>query len=269
MSRCNNWSWTAVAVTPFTGVVDVARALSTMVIGAAVGFLGGMFGKGGSAIATPLLHAAGVPAFAAVASPLPATIPATLVAAHRYRDVDLIDHRLLGWTVGAGVPATLLGGLASHYVGGGTLVLITEVVLVALGIQLVTGRSDLHERAGYEVSRWRFAVVAIGAGFIAGLLANAGGFLLAPLFVIVLHRPLKVAFGTSLAAAAMLAIPGTLAHALLGHIDWAVAGLFAAASIPLASLGARLALHTSTERLERRYGAFLVAVSLALLLIDR
>jgi hypothetical protein len=113
------------------------------------------------------------------------------------------------------------------------------------------------------------AGVAIGAGFAAGLLANAGGFLLAPLFVIVLHRPLKVAFGTSLAAAAMLAIPGTLVHALLGHIDWALAGLFAAASIPLASLGARTALRTSTERLERRYGAFLVATALALLFLDR
>jgi uncharacterized protein len=240
-----------------------------MVIGAAVGFLGGMFGKGGSAIATPLLHAAGVPAFAAVASPLPATIPATLVAARRYRDLDLIDHRLLAWTVGAGVPSTLLGGLASHYVGGGTLVVITEVVLFSLGIQLVTGRGDPREQARDRVARWRFAAVAIGAGFTAGLVANAGGFLLAPLFVIVLHRPLKVAFGTSLAAAAVLAIPGTLAHALLGHIDWALAGLFAAASIPLASLGARTALNTSSERLERRYGAFLVAVSLALLLIDR
>ena len=38
-------------------------------IGVAVGFLGGMFGKGGSAIATPLLHAVGIPAIIAVASP--------------------------------------------------------------------------------------------------------------------------------------------------------------------------------------------------------
>jgi uncharacterized protein len=269
MKRCNNWSWTARAIAPFTGVVDIARALATTVIGAAVGYLGGMFGKGGSAIATPLLHAAGVPAFAAVASPLPATIPATLVAARRYRDLDLIDRRLLAWTIGAGVPATLLGGLASHLVGGGALVVITEVVLLALGIQLVTGRGDPPERTRDEVGRWRFAVVAMGAGFAAGLLANAGGFLLAPLFVIVLQRPLKIAFGTSLAAAAVLAIPGTLAHALLGHIDWVLAGLFAVSSVPLASLGARTALHMSTERLERRYGAFLVVTSLVLLLLGR
>jgi uncharacterized protein len=249
--------------------VDAVRALSTIVIGAVVGFLGGLFGKGGSAVATSLLHAAGVPAFAAVASPLPATIPSALVAAHRYRDLDLVDGRLLGWTIGVGVPSTLAGGLASRYVGGGALVLITEVVLLILGVQIMAGRAEPTERSGDEddVARWRLAAVAAGAGLAAGLLANAGGFLLAPLFVTVLHRPLKVAFGTSLAAAAVLAVPGTLTHALLGHVDWALAAVFAAASIPLASLGARVALRTGTERLERRYGAFLVVTSLALLAV--
>jgi uncharacterized protein len=251
----------------FTGLVDVVRAVSTVVVGAVVGFLGGMFGKGGSAVATPLLHAAGVPAFAAVASPLPATIPSTLVAARRYRDLDLVDGRLLAWTVGVGVPATLAGGLASGYVGGGALVLVTELVLLVLGVQIMAGRREPTERPAEEgdVPRWPLGAVALGAGFAAGLLANAGGFLLAPLFVTVLRRPLKVAFGTSLAAAAVLAVPGTLTHALLGHVDWALAVLFAAASIPLASVGARVALRTRSERLEHHYGAFLVVTSLALL----
>jgi hypothetical protein len=48
------------------------------------GFLGGLFGKGGSAIATPSAAAIGIPPYVAVASPLPATIPATLVAARTY-----------------------------------------------------------------------------------------------------------------------------------------------------------------------------------------
>src|SRR5437660_7745546 len=51
-----------------------------VLIGVAVGFLAGLFGKGGSALATPLLHAVGVPAIVALAAPLPATIPSTLSA---------------------------------------------------------------------------------------------------------------------------------------------------------------------------------------------
>jgi hypothetical protein len=68
--------------------------LAIATIGLLVGFLGGLFGKGGSAIATPLLHLVGVPAIAAVASPLPATVPGTLVAADRYRVAGLIDRRV-------------------------------------------------------------------------------------------------------------------------------------------------------------------------------
>ena len=37
-------------------------------IGLVIGFLGGMFGKGGSAIATPMMAAVGVPAIIAVAA---------------------------------------------------------------------------------------------------------------------------------------------------------------------------------------------------------
>ena len=42
--------------------------VAVAVIGAFVGFLGGMFGKGGSAIATPLLALVGIPPIVAVAS---------------------------------------------------------------------------------------------------------------------------------------------------------------------------------------------------------
>jgi uncharacterized membrane protein YfcA len=256
-----------------TRLVDPSQAPVAVAVGAVVGFLGGMFGKGGSAIATPFLHAAGVPALAALASPLPATIPATLVAARGYRRLDLVDTRLLAWTVGVGVPATVAGGLASRLVGGGALVTVTEVVLLGLGASLATGRAGPAERATplgrREAGRARMALVAAVAGAAAGLLANAGGFLLAPLFVTVLRRPLKVAFGTSLAASAVLAVPGTLVHAALGHVDWTLAALFAAASIPLSGLGARVGLRTRADRLERRYGAFLVATAAVLLLGGR
>ena len=62
-------------------------------IGALVGFLGGLFGKGGSAIATPMLDVAGVTPLAAVASPLPGTIPGTLVAAYAYWRQGLVENR--------------------------------------------------------------------------------------------------------------------------------------------------------------------------------
>jgi uncharacterized membrane protein YfcA len=109
--------------------------------------------------------------------------------------------------------------------------------------------------------------VGITAGLISGLLGNSGGFLLAPLGVTVLGLPLKRALGTSLAAAAVLAVPGTVVHAALGHIDWSVTVVFGLASIPLSAAGARLALRSGAARLELVYGVALVLLGGGLLLI--
>ena len=70
---------------PFNEGVDPHILLGVLLIGAGVGFFSGAFGKGGSAVSTPLLHALGVPAIVAIASPLPATIPSTLLAEPRLR----------------------------------------------------------------------------------------------------------------------------------------------------------------------------------------
>jgi uncharacterized membrane protein YfcA len=117
--------------------------------------------------------------------------------------------------------------------------------------------------------RTRMVGVAAIVGFVSGLLANSGGFLLAPLFIVVLHRGIKEAFGASLTVGAALAIPGAAVHAALGHIDWTIVALFGAASIPLSYVGARVALRTHSVRLERAYGAMLAVLGVTLLVAGR
>ena len=106
-------------------------------------------------------------------------------------------------------------------------------------------------------------------GLASGLLANSGGFLLAPMYLAVLRMPVKTAFACSLAVAAVLAIPGTIVHAALGHIDWAVVVVFGTASTPLSYLGARVAIRTNPGRLERIYGATLALLGAGFLILNR
>jgi hypothetical protein len=275
--------------------------IAVIAIGVGIGFLGGLFGKGGSAVATPLLHLAGFSALIAVASPLPATIPATLSAADRYRRAGLLDWRVIGVSVAAGVPATIAGAYASRWVGGDALVKATEVLLVGIGFRLLlTRRAKCGAPDEFEAGRGDGAVgagpsadsaagpvavavrapvepatpplgqlLAVGliAGIAAGLLANSGGFLLAPLYLGVVRMPIKPALGTSLAVSAVLAVPGTIVHAALGHIDWTVALVLAVCAVPASRLGASIALRTPPGRLERLFGAGLLALGLGLLLL--
>lgn len=239
-----------------------------LLIGGAVGFLGGLFGKGGSAVATPILAAVGVPPFVAVAAPLPATIPSTLVASWAYWRERLIDWQVLRWSVGVGIPATVLGALASVWVGGESLVRITDVVVAGLGLKFLIRPTESHPTGvGHEHSVPRIATVAAVTGVAAGLLANSGGFLLAPLYLAVLKLDVKSAFACSLAVSAVLAVPGTVTHAALGHIDWVVVAVFGAASIPLSYVGARVAIRSDSTLLERIYGGVLAALGIGLLFL--
>ncbi len=235
-------------------------------VGAVVGFLGGLFGKGGSAIATPLLSVAGVPPLAAVASPLPATIPGTLVAAYAYWQERLVDWDVVRWSVPAGVPATIAGAYATRWIGGTPLVVATEVIVALLGARFLISPSDPHEIViPPPARRTRMILVALVVGLMSGLLANSGGFLLAPLYIMVLRIPIKAAFASSLVVAATLAVPGTIVHALLGHIDWGVVAVFAITAIPLSYAGGRVAVRTHAPKLERLYGAGLLVIGLATL----
>jgi len=248
--------------------VSLPTLLGVLMIGATVGFLGGLFGKGGSAIATPLLAAIGIPPYAAIASPLPATIPATLVAARTYWRANHVDWRLVRWTVAIGLPATLLGAYATRWLSGSALVVATEIILAALGLRFLVRPGLPHEVVRDPTwMRTRMVAVATAVGITAGLLANTGGFLFAPLFVVVLHRGIKDAFGSSLSIGAALAVPGTLVHAALGHIDWTIVAVFGAASIPLSYVGARVALRTHSVKLERIYGAVIATLGITLLVV--
>lgn len=240
--------------------------LWAFLIGIGVGFLGGLFGKGGSAIATPLLSLAGYPGFIAVASPLPATIPGTLIASWEYWQFSLLDWQIVLWSVAAGIPATIVGSLLTKFTGARSLLLITGILVLGFGLTFLFSPREKKDGVSsppllgeQRPSYWRIrlALIATAVGIISGLLANAGGFLLAPAYARFLKVPLKKSFACSLAVSAVLAVPGTLVHAYLGHISWAVTGLMAIGSVPFSFLGARIAIRTKASRLERIYGVVL------------
>ncbi len=168
------------------------------------------------------------------------------------------------------MPATIVGALCTRWISGGALVLVTDILVALIGLDVLVhpGRAEVV-RDDLPHRRLKLVAVAVTVGLLGGLLANAGGFLLVPLYLAVLKLPIKTSLACSLAVAAVLAVPGTIVHAALGHIDWAVTGVFALASIPLSSLGARTALRMESVVLERVYGAGLLVLGLTMVAFAR
>jgi uncharacterized membrane protein YfcA len=239
-----------------------------VLIGLGIGFLSGAFGKGGSALATPLLHVIGVPAMMAIASPLPATIPTTLIAARAYARAGHVDRRVLRVGLPIGIPATIAGALLTRWIPGGPLIIATDVVVLAFGIRILLMRNSTAVSDDARVTTTRVLLVVGVVAFVSSMLGNSGGLLLAPLFMSALGLPIHRAFGTSLVLAAFLAVPGTIVHACLGHIDWTLTLAFGLAAAPAARAGAQVALRTKVRSLTLAYGMGITTLAGGLLAVS-
>ena len=228
------------------------------VAGVVIGVLFGLFGVGGSSFATPVLGLLGVPGLVAVASPLPAAIAAAVAGMEAYVRRRQVEWSVARWSIYGGVPATVVGAMLSGFVGGAALLIVSGMVLAIVGVRILL---PLPEKRLAGLARRRPAIVipaAAAIGLFTGLLANGGGFLLVPLFVLVLGLTMPESAGTSLVVIAVLSLPTVITHWALGHIDWSVATAFAVGSIPGAVAGSRLAHHVPADAMRRSFGLLLI-----------
>jgi uncharacterized membrane protein YfcA len=229
--------------------------------GLVVGVLYGLFGVG-SAFATPMLAMIGIPGMAAVVGPLPALLPGSIAGAWSYSRSGRVDWLVARRTLACALPATVVGVVASQWIGGPALVAMSGVILLGVGIRVLRpapatdGLPWAHEHPGLMV------VAATAVGFLSGLLGNGGGFLLVPLFLLAVGLEMNVATGTSLVAASLLTVPILVTHALIGDINWVVAGAFALGLLPGTQLGAGCSRWFPTHRLQTAFGVLLVGFAL-------
>ena len=244
-------------VLPLHGWVS---SFAIVLAGVAAGTMFGLFGAGGSAFATPVLALLGLPGAVAVATPLPAMLPSSVAGARRYLRSGNLDRRIASLAVLGGLPGTILGALASSVIAGRWLLALSGVILAAVGVRVLLPDPSGHaDRCAARRSSTALVVaLSFAIGVMTGLLANGGGFLLVPAFVVLLGLSTGMAAGTSMVAVGALAVPTLAVHWQLGHIDWRVALVFGLGSFPGSLVGARAAQHIPADRARRAFGVILV-----------
>jgi uncharacterized membrane protein YfcA len=103
------------------------------------------------------------------------------------------------------------------------------------------------------------------AGIFGGLVGLGGGVIMIPLMVGILKLTQHQAHGTSLVALVFTGIAGAIAYGLQGTIDITASVLIAVTAMVTARAGARFAHSLPEWKLKRSFGAFLVFVSLLML----
>ena len=248
--------------------VSAIYFISYILVGALIGLMSGLFGIGGSSICTPILKMFfPLPALIALASPLPVSIPTAVAGTYNYWRKGLVRKDVVLWTTIGGLPGVVLGALGTRIVSGHWLMILTGLFLTFSGGQLI--RKD-RESCATAFSPKRFNTIALLIGFavgiFSGLLANGGGFLLVPAFMLLLGLTPCEAISNSLVCVAFFAIPGTLVHWWLGHIDWELVLGLSIGVIPSSYLGSKLGLAVDEQRIKIGFGYFMTAFGLDFIL---
>ncbi|MCL2806903.1 MAG: sulfite exporter TauE/SafE family protein [Coriobacteriia bacterium] len=108
-------------------------------------------------------------------------------------------------------------------------------------------------------------VIGLIAGVIAGIVGVGGGFIIVPFCVAYLGFSLKKAAGTSLVAISLIAIPGIISHALLGHIEWFYGFAIILGTIPGAQLGSWLIARLPERPMRFAFAGLLTLIGLSMI----
>lgn len=238
------------------------RTLVAAVIGFASGIASGAFGIGGALLSTPGIRwALDAPALIAVGTTLPVIIPTALTGLVAYVREELVDVRSAAITAASGGAFAIAGALTTQVIAGEALLVTTAALIFVLSIRMLPGKSALRPPR-FTPTVPVLLVVGSLSGFVAGLLGVGGGVILVPVLTVLLRFPVKTALGTSLAVVAAQAIPGTVTHALIGNIDWGIAGGLILGVIPGAWIGSRLAVGASDRKLRTVVALVMAALAI-------
>lgn len=265
-------------------------------MGAAVGFLSGLFGVGGGFLLTPLLVFSGIPPAVAVATVTSQIVASSASGALAYWRRKSIDGKLALFLMVGGIFGTILGVTAFRLlrnVGQLDLVigLCYVVFLGGVGLLMVVESARAMIRARSEAPppaarkprqhgwihglpfKVRFhrsrlyisaiPILALGLfiGFLGTLLGIGGGFIMVPALIYLLKVPTNVVIGTSLVQILATMAFATVLQAYSNHTVDAVLGLILmVGGVIGAQFGAQVGTRLRGEQLRALLGLLILAV---------
>jgi len=258
--------------------VGPLRDLLTVVLGVGTGVLSGLFGVGGGVISQPGMRLLGLEPLIVVGTALPIIIPGAASGAVRFVREGLVRWPAVVATVPVGLVAAVAGSVVAERVpGDGHLLQLMTAGLLGLSSYRMAhipaplppgeprAETDAPESpSGPPEGRGtpaRYATIGVVAGFLSGLLGIGGGVIMVPAFVQLVRMEVKAAIATSLVCVGAFAIPGSITHALLDHIDGRVALALVLGVVPGARLGAALTIRATDRRLRVTVASFLGATA--------
>lgn len=266
-------------------------------LGAAVGFISGMFGVGGGFLLTPLLVFSGISPAVAVATVSAQVVASSTSGVLSYWRRKAIDWKLATWLLVGGMTGSGIGVLVFaqlRRVGQLDLVIgLCYVVLLgfigsfmlweSVGV-LLASRADqppsprklrqhgwVHSlpfpvrfpRSRLVISAIPVLVLGLAIGFFGTLLGIGGGFLIVPALIYLIKVPPSVVVGTSLVQMVATMAFATFLQAATNHtVDIVLGFLLMVGGVIGAQFGAQIGQRLRGEQLRALLGLLILAVGI-------
>ena len=276
-------------------IADIpVNILLILAMGAAVGFVSGMFGIGGGFLMTPLLIFVGIAPAVAVASVTSHIAASSFSGAISYWRRRAIDPMLAAVLLIGGGGGTALGvGTFTYLRALGQLDLMIAlsyvVLLTTVGAAMLWEgfRAIMRTRHGAVPHRrthnWIHAlplkmrfkrskiylsiipivIVGILIGFIGAIMGIGGGFILVPIMIYLLRVPTSTVIGTSMVLTLFTMVFATLLHAVTNHlVDAVLALILMVGGVTGAQFGARAGAKIRGEQLRLLLGLLILSVGI-------
>jgi uncharacterized membrane protein YfcA len=269
-------------------------------MGAAVGFLSGMFGVGGGFLMTPLLVFYGIPPGIAVATQASHITASSLSGALAQWRREGVDAKMGAILLAGGLAGSALGvyvfrilqqlGQIELVVTGSYVVLLGSIGGLMLNESIRTIRaarsgeapaptkvgqhSWIHKlpfkmrfrRSKLYISVIPPMVLGLLVGILTAIMGVGGGFLLVPAMIYLLRMPTNVVIGTSQFQILFVTAATTILHATSDQtVDIVLAFLLVLGGVVGVQLGVRVGSQLRGEQLRALLAALVVLVALRLL----
>ncbi|RFO96177.1 hypothetical protein DIC66_14330 [Rhodoferax lacus] len=236
-------------------------------LGAALGFLGGLFGIGGGIIVIPLLVLGfGMDQAVAQGTALVMMVPNLLIAWYRYNQRQPVAWRM---ALQIGVLACLSTWLVAQVatrLAPDIMRGVFAVFLLLLALRmLVQSRIGAAPKEPVQRSLRLMPLVGIAGGSSMGLLGVGGGLVATPLFTGWFGQKQTVAQSLSLALVAPSSIIALLTYSHAGRVDWSIGLPLAVGGLFTVSAGVALALRLPERRMRAAFAWMLLCTALWLL----
>jgi hypothetical protein len=242
--------------------------LLEMALGAALGFLGGMFGIGGGVLAIPTLGVLfGFSQQMAQGTAMVTVVPNVYLALWLYQRRSAISLKL-GLVLGTGsvvftyFAARLALGLDSHVLRRCFAAFV--MVMAAYLIYKARAPATSPQAAAPVLSRYWLPGVGAVVGTISGFFGVGGGLLTPPLLTGLFGMRQLAAQGMALALVAPGATIALVTYGRAGEVNWRMGILLAAGGFLAVSPGVSLAHRLPERLLKGSFGGFLLLAALTL-----